>query len=122
MSDMPPRTNVCAKRMPDGEFCIDDEGHPGKCNNPVTRRLGPEHPADSKFTRTPRLTAEQIEGARARLLLRRAYLDHRPETDVIQCIVCDGKSPEPDACGCGGTMTIAAARKHIEMTLEILSK
>lgn len=39
-------------------------------------------------------------------------LERLPRDQVIACVVCDGKSPEPNQCGCGGTCTVADAIEH----------
>jgi hypothetical protein len=49
-------------------------------------------------------------------------LKRLPAELAIRCLICNGESPQPELCGCGGTITVAVAIANHESELEILSK
>lgn len=44
-----------------------------------------------------------------------------PEGHAIVCESCGARHPEPQYCGCGGTMTVAEAIRHHEFEIDILA-
>ena len=51
---------------------------------------------------------------------RIAELQKLPLDEVIMCEICDGKAPEPEFCGCGGTMTVSEAIHHHEFEIDMI--
>lgn len=45
--------DICAKRLPDGEWCIRINDHAPPCIG-ISRRLGPEMPADQRYSKRPK--------------------------------------------------------------------
>lgn len=68
------------------------------------------------------MTDDVFDAIRDTFLLTLELLRLAPTGAVITCRCCNGKSPEPEFCGCGGKQTVAEAIAFIESQLEVLGK